>query len=95
MFCYMMMLWLFNLINDADLMGDLRNYQIYLIPEHPLKKLVYAVVPAYIKIGMIVSTAILFAGIFMKMPALAIVRYILMMLGYAMIFLAGTVLSMR
>ena len=29
------------------------------------------------------------------MPALAIVQYILMMLGYAMIFLAGTVLSMR
>lgn len=95
MFCYMMMIWLFNLMNDADLMGDLRNYQIYLIPEHPLKKLVYAVIPAYLKIGIIVSTAILFAGIFMKMPALAIVQYILMMLGYAMIFLAGTVLSMR
>lgn len=95
MFCYMMMIWMFGLMNDAELLGDLKNYQIYLIPEKPLKKLVYAVIPAYLKIGIILGTAIVFAGVLNRMPVLDIVQYVLMLLGYAMIFLAGTVLSVR
>ena len=82
-------------MNDAELLGDLKNYQIYLIPEKPLKKLVYAVIPAYLKIGMILGTAIIFAGILNRMPALDIIQYTCMLLGYAMVFLAGTILSMR
>ena len=31
MFCYMMMIWMFGLMNDAELLGDLKNYQILLI----------------------------------------------------------------
>lgn len=95
MFCYMMMIWMFGLMNDAELLGDLKNYQIYLIPEKPLKKLFYAVIPAYLKIGIILGTAIIFAGVLNRMPVLDIVQYALMLLGYAMIFLAGTVLSVR
>ena len=49
MFSYMMILWLFNLLNDTEFLGDLKNYQIYLIPENPLKKLIYVVLPAYSK----------------------------------------------
>lgn len=95
MFCYMMMIWMFGLMNDAELLGDLKNYQIYLIPEKPLKKLFYAVIPAYLKIGIILGTAIIFSGVLNRMPVLDIVQYALMLLGYAMIFLAGTVLSVR
>ena len=95
MFCYMMMIWMFGLMNDAELLGDLKNYQIYLIPEKPLKKLVYAVIPAYLKIGIILGTAIIFAGVLNRMPALDIIQYTCMLLGYAMVFLAGTILSMR
>ncbi len=95
MFCYMMMIWMFGLMNDAELLGDLKNYQIYLVPEKPLKKLVYAVIPAYLKIGIILGTAIIFSGVLNRMPVLDIVQYALMLLGYAMIFLAGTVLSVR
>lgn len=95
MFCYMMMIWMFGLMNDAELLGDLKNYQIYLIPEKPLKKLFYAVIPAYLKIGIILGTAIIFSGVLNRMPVLDIVQYVLMLLGYAMIFLAGTVLSVR
>ena len=95
MFCYMMMIWMFGLMNDAELLGDLKNYQIYLIPEEPLKKLFYAVIPAYLKIGIILGTAIIFSGVLNRMPVLDIVQYALMLLGYAMIFLAGTVLSVR
>lgn len=95
MFYYMMMIWMFGLMNDAELLGDLKNYQIYLIPEKPLKKLFYAVIPAYLKIGIILGTAIIFSGVLNRMPVLDIVQYALMLLGYAMIFLAGTVLSVR
>lgn len=95
MFCYMMLLWLFNLLNDAELLGDLKNYQIYLIPEKPLSKLVYAILPAYIKVAVIISVSVIFAGIFNRMDFLSILQYLIMLLGYGMIFIAGNVLSVR
>lgn len=91
MFSYMMILWLFNLLNDTEFLGDLKNYQIYLIPENPLKKLIYVVLPAYFKISILIGTAILIAGIFNRMPVLTILQYFFMLLGYAMIFISGTV----
>lgn len=87
--------WLFNLLNDAELLGDLKNYQIYLIPEKPLSKLVYAILPAYIKVAVIISVSVIFAGIFNRMDFLSILQYLIMLLGYGMIFIAGTVLSVR
>lgn len=90
-FSYMMILWIFNLLNDAEFLGELKNYQIYLIPENPLKKLVYVILPAYLKIVILIGTAILMAGIFNKMPVLTILQYFFMLLGYAMIFISGTV----
>lgn len=95
MFCYMMVIWLFALLNDAQLLGDLKNYQIYLIPEKPLKKLVYAILPAYIKVAIIISVSVIFSGIFNKMALISVVQYLVMLLGYGMIFIAGTVLSVR
>lgn len=95
MFCYMMVLWLFQLLNDAELLGDLRNYQIYLIPESPLKKLLGAVLPACVKVTVIISASVLFAGLLNQMAIEAILQYWVMLLGYGMIFIAGTVLSVR
>lgn len=95
MFCYMVLLWLFTLLNDAELLGDLNNYQIYLIPEKPLQKLVYAILPAYIKVAVIISVSVIFAGTFNRMSPLSILQYVVMLLGYGMIFIAGTVLSVR
>ena len=95
MFCYMMIIWLFTLIQDSDLLRDLNNYQIYLIPDSPLKKLVYAMIPAYLKIGIIMSVSVIFAGIFTRMAPLDIFQYLIMLLGYSLIFVAGTVLSVR
>lgn len=91
MFSYMMILWLFNLLNDSEFLGELKNYQIYLIPENPLKKLIYVILPAYFKVAILIGTAILIAGIFNRMPVLTILQYFFMLLGYAMIFISGTV----
>lgn len=95
MFCYMMIIWLFTLIQDSDLLRDLNNYQIYLIPDSPLKKLIYAMIPAYLKIGIIMSVSVIFAGIFTRMTPPDIFQYLIMLLGYSLIFVAGTVLSVR
>lgn len=95
LFAYMMVIWLFTLLNDVELLGDLKNYQIYLIPENPLKKLIYAILPAYIKIAIVISASVIFAGIFNKMPVVSVVQYVVMLLGYGMIFISGTVLSTR
>ena len=91
MFSYLMILLLFNLLNDTEFLGDLKNYQIYLIPENPLKKLIYVVLPAYFRVSILIGTAILIAGIFNRMPVLTILQYFFMLLGYAMIFISGTV----
>lgn len=91
MFSYMMILWLFNLLNDSEFLGELKNYQIYLIPENPLKKLIYVILPAYFKVAILIGTAILIAGVFNRMPVLTILQYFFMLLGYAMIFISGTV----
>lgn len=91
MFSYMMILWLFNLLNDTEFLGELKNYQIYLIPEKPLKKLIYTILPAYVKVLILLSTAILLAGIFNRMSAFTILQYLFMLLGYGMIFISGTV----
>lgn len=90
MFSYMMVLWLFTLLNDSEFLGELKNYQIYLIPENPLKKLIYVILPAYFKVSILIGTAILIAGIFNRMPVLTILQYFFMLLGYAMIFISGT-----
>ncbi|HIZ66691.1 MAG TPA: putative ABC exporter domain-containing protein [Candidatus Blautia pullicola] len=95
MFCYMLLIWMFTLINDSDLLRDLKNYQIYLIPDSAFKKLVYAMLPAYLKIGLIAGVSIIFAGILTRMSPGAVVQYLVMVLGYSMIFVAGTVLSVR
>lgn len=95
MFCYMLLIWMFTLINDSDLLRDLKNHQIYLIPESALKKLLYAMLPAYLKIGLIAGFSVVFAGILTRMAPGAVVEYLVMVLGYSMIFVAGTVLSVR
>ena len=51
--------------------------------------------PADLKIGIIMSVSVIFAGIFTRMGTLDIFQYLIMLLGYSLIFVAGTVLSVR
>lgn len=44
---YMMMFWLFTIVQNSDFMKDMNNYQIYLIPDHPLKKLLCVLLPTF------------------------------------------------
>ena len=37
-YCYMLIFWMFSMIQNSDFMRDMKNYQIYLIPDAPIKE---------------------------------------------------------
>src|SRR5699024_12255236 len=45
----LMIIWLFMMMQTSDLVGELKNYQIYLIPDKPYKKLIAVMIPTFMK----------------------------------------------
>lgn len=86
-FMYMMMFWLFTIVQNSDFMKDMNNYQIYLIPDHPLKKLLCVLLP--------MSAAILVAALLYQTDIASVLQYFIMLLGYATLFMSASVLSVR
>ena len=86
-FMYMMMFWLFTIVQNSDFMKDMNNYQIYLIPDHPLKKLLCVLLP--------MSAASLVAALLYQTDIASVLQYFIMLLGYATLFLSASVLSVR
>lgn len=95
MFCYMLVIWLFQMLQTSDLVRELKNYQIYLIPAKPMPKLLYALLPTLIKISLILTIAVVGSGVFYQMSIEQIFQNVIMLLGYALIFVSGTVVSIR
>lgn len=95
MYCYMMIIWLFQVLQTSDLVNELKNYQIYLIPAKPFAKLWYALLPTFLKIVILTTVAVVFGGVFYQMPPIEILQYWIMLVGYASVFISGTVLSIR
>ncbi|MCI8271449.1 MAG: hypothetical protein HFG16_03950 [Erysipelotrichaceae bacterium] len=94
-FCYMLVFWLFAMIQDSDMMHELKNYQIYLIPDAPLKKLLYVMLPTLEKVMLLTLLAVGIAGMVYEKPLLLIVQYIVMLWGYLLVFLSSSVASVR
>ena len=76
-------------------MKDMNNYQIYLIPDHPLKKLLCVLLPTFLKMLLPMSAAILVAALLYRTDIASVVQYFIMLLGYATLFLSASVLSVR
>lgn len=95
MFCYMLIIWIFQTLQTCDLMQELKNYQIYLIPAKPFSKLWNAMLPTMMKLTIMILVAVIGSGIFFQMPIAEIFQYCIMLLGYTMVFLSATVLSIR
>ena len=95
MFCYMIVLWIFQVMQNSDLVNELKNHQIYLIPAKPFAKLWYALLPTLIKVVLLMSAAIIFGGLLYRMSILTIAQYWFTLIGYASIFISATVLSIR
>ena len=94
-FMYMMMFWLFTIVQNSDFMKDMNNYQIYLIPDHPLKKLLCVLLPTFLKMLLPMSAAILVAALLYQIDIASVLQYFIMLLGYATLFLSASVLSVR
>lgn len=95
MFIYMMVIWVFSLLQTSDLSKELKNYQIYLIPDKPFNKLLAAIIPTFIKIFVIAAISFVLMGIYYHESVKMILSYLVNILGYTSIFISGSVLSLR
>lgn len=94
-FLYMMIFWLFSSIQNSDFMKDMNNYQIYLIPDSGWKKLVYVILPTFFKTVILLSVAMVISSFIFQLNVLDALQYYIMLIGYASLFISGTVLSLR
>lgn len=94
-FIYMMMFFLMGVLQDSDLSQELKNYQIYLIPDHPLKKLIAIILPTLFKVIILVSVGVIIGALLFQTEWSVALQYLVMIYGYAMVFISATVLSLR
>lgn len=94
-FVYLIAFWLFSVVQRADFMQDMKNYQIYLIPDKPFKKLLYVMMPIFLKLNVQVFVIILISKVGFALRMQSAIQYYILFVGYLCVFLSGTVLSMR
>lgn len=95
LFVYMIVIWLFSLLQESDIVKELKNYQVYLIPANPLTKLFATILPVIIKITVILVVSLGISGVIFQVKFMDILQYIITLEGYAFVFVSATVLSMR
>lgn len=94
-FMYMMVFWLFGAMQQSPLVEELKNYQIYLIPDSPLKKLIAVILPTLFKVATITTITMIGAGIFYQMGIIEIIQYLITIYGYIVVFIAASILAAR
>lgn len=95
MFIYMMVIWVFSSLQNSDLSKELKNYQIYLIPDKPFSKLLAVIIPTFMKVFIVAAISFIVMGLYYQESLLMILIYILNIIGYTSIFISGSVLSVR
>lgn len=94
-FMYMMVFWLFGTLQQSPLVEELKNYQVYLIPDDPLKKLIAVILPTLLKVVITATVAMVVAGIYFQMPILEIMQYLITIYGYIAVFISASILAIR
>ena len=94
-FSYMMVIYIFATLQQSDLVQDLKNYQIYLIPDKPINKLLAVLIPQLVKSFLVVTIAMVAMGLFYSASINEILQYLVMMYGYVLVFMSATILSTR
>ena len=94
-FIYMMVIWLFMMMQTSDLTAELKNYQIYLIPDQPYKKLIAVMIPTFMKVSVIGVLSFIIVGVYYHESILNILMYLLNMFGYIFVFMSASVLTIR
>lgn len=94
-FIYMMILWLFMTIQNAEFMREMDNYQIYLIPDTPFRKLWYLLAPYFIKYVFLVAVPVIIGGVLMQASVSEMIQYDIMLAGYSCLFISASVSATR
>ncbi|WP_028044365.1 putative ABC exporter domain-containing protein [Candidatus Stoquefichus massiliensis] len=94
-FVYMMIIWVFSSLQNSELATELKNYQIYLIPDKPLKKLIAVILPTFIKVCAVSILSFIVIGIYYQTDIMTLLMYIVNLLGYICVFISASVLTLR
>ena len=94
-FIYMMVLYIFTSLQNSELATELKNYQIYLIPDKPIKKLIAVMLPTFIKVILIMTISLIIVGIYYQTDFITLIMYLINMIGYICVFMSGSVLTVR
>ncbi|NBK97837.1 MAG: hypothetical protein EOM50_07425, partial [Erysipelotrichia bacterium] len=94
-FMYMLLFYMASILQESDLAQELKNYQIYLIPEKPLNKLIAIILPTLIKTLILDSVAIVVAGFIFSASLQEMLLNMVMIYGYTFVFVAASILSIR
>lgn len=74
---------------------ELKKPYIYLIPENPVKKLIYAVLPGVIKTALSESVIVAVTAVIFGINAVDIVFYILLLVSYILLFTSAGVFTYK
>lgn len=94
-FLYMMIFWSWMTMMSNDYVSELKNYQIYLIPDKAWKKLLYLLFPSLLKLCIVVTIAMVL-GLLLFQPDIAeFIQGYIMLIGYNCLFMSASILSLR
>lgn len=94
-FLYMMMFFLFSIIQNSDMNQELENYTIYLIPENPFKKLIAILLPTLIRTFGLITVAMVAAGFLFGTGLKTTLLYLIILYGYSSVFISSSVLCLK
>lgn len=94
-FLSMSFMCVFFIMNDFSLEAEIKNYQIYLIPDSSFKKGIACALPYLVKALMIILLIMLFCLFGFKMKLLEIMPVALNLLGVSLTIISGTMISYR
>lgn len=92
MYFYLLLFWLFNSLQSSNIVDELKHFQVYLIPEKPLKKMIALVLPTFFKATITFSVALGIGAFYFQLPFSMVLQNLISLLGYTMVFVSGTVL---
>lgn len=94
-FMYMLMIYIYSAIEESSLLKEFENYQIYLIPDKPFKKLMAVILPNLARLLLISTIAMIVGGIAFSASFMEIVLNVISTYGYVCVFTAASILSVR
>ena len=94
-FMYMLMIYVFSALEESYLLRELENYQIYLIPDKPFKKLIALILPNLLRMSVICTVSMVLAGVAFNASLVEIILNTLSIYGYLCVFTSASILSIR